>query len=252
MPKVSSAIDKGFAALATLRAASAPMTLTAIAQETEVAPSSAHSTLGQLLAQGAVVLDENKRYQLGPALHALGASYARRTPVYRAAWMELVNLANDLRLTAAIAVVWGDQHLVLNAHRAQGSNVAIPFGGAVPLAASSWGKVYYAWNDDAVPTELEQFTPGSITDRDAYIAQVEQVRSTGYAIDIEEYYPGVLGVCSAVTSDTGYVGLVSLLGARQQIEHHGLESIGEALSTLAARASHTLGDSSRLRLFGAF
>lgn len=250
MPKPSSAIDKGFAVLATLQESSAPMTLTAIAHATGVAASSAHSTLSQLLGQGAVALDEHKRYQLGPALHALGASYARRTPVYRAAWMELVNLANDLGLTAASAVVWNDQHLVLNAHRARGSDVAIPFGGAVPLAASSWGKVYYAWSDLQVPDTLEQFTTGSITDREAYVAQVEQVREVGYATDVEEYYPGVIGVASAVTGVNGYDGLVSLLGARVNVEKHGLEVVGEGLSRLAARASHTLGDGSRMRLFG--
>ncbi|WP_181411076.1 helix-turn-helix domain-containing protein [Nocardioides humi] len=141
----NSAIGKAVAVLGALRNANGPMTLTAIAEAIGVAPSSAHSILSHLLKESMVLQVQDKRYELGPQVFYLGAGFARSTPVYRATWMELVDAAAELSVTSAVAVPWGDTFLVLNSHRAGRTNVAMPFGGRVPLDASSWGKVYFAW-----------------------------------------------------------------------------------------------------------
>jgi DNA-binding IclR family transcriptional regulator len=250
MAKQSSALDKGFAVLLALRQASEPLTLTAIAERTGVAASSVHSTLHQLAANGAVLLDREKRYHLGPALYYLGASFARGTPLYRSVWVELIAAANEAGVTAALAVPWDDQHLILAAHRGPGSDVAVPFGGVVPIDAASWGKVYYASSDVEPPDALKAYTPNSITDREKFAVELESARARGYAVDDEEYYEGVQGVCAAITSAHGYEGLASFLAARSRFETVGLTTMGQHLANLAARASFALGDKSRMRLFG--
>jgi len=246
--KSSSAIGKGFAVLEALRKQS-PMTLTALAAATGMAPSSAHSIVNQLLEVDAVTQDEEKRYQLGPVLMHLGASYARSTSAYRSVWIELVTTANELSVTAALAVPWDGYHLVLNSHRAAKSDVAVPYGGRVPLDAASWGKVYYAVSGEPLPKELKAYTPSSIVDRAEFEQQVRLTKSEGYATDNEEFREGVAGVCAALTSQNGYEGLISFLGPKPHIEELRLEWLGQRLATLAARASLTMGDGSRLRFF---
>jgi DNA-binding IclR family transcriptional regulator len=247
--KSSSAIGKAFAVLAALRKGGAPMTLTALAAAAGMAPSSAHSVVNQLLEVDAVTQDEEKRYQLGPALLYLGAAYARNTRAYRSVWIELVTVANELSVTAALAVPWDGHHLVLNSHRAAASDVAVPFGGRVPLDAASWGKVYYAVSGEPLPKKLASYTPSSVVDRAKFEEQVRLTQSDGYAIDNEEFREGVAGVCAALTSQNGYEGLVSFLGPKSRIEELQFNRLGERLATIAARASLTLGDASRLRLF---
>ena len=248
--KASSAIEKAFAVLALLRESPAPLTLSGIAAATGVAASSAHATLTYLLRLDAVSLTEHKRYALGPVLHYLGSSYARSTPMYRTAWIEVVNVANELGVTAAMAVEWDGRHLILNAHRARGSDVAVPFGGGIPLTAASWGKVYYGWSGAEMPKTLEAHTVHSIVDLEEFGKAVNTALALGYASDLEEFYPGVYGVSAAVTSSRGYEGLVAFLGSKESMTALGMASVGERLARIADRASHSLGDTDRLRLFG--
>jgi IclR family acetate operon transcriptional repressor len=246
----TSAINKAFTALRILRASPVPVTVTALAKGVGVAPSSAHAILGHLVSEGAVVQLQDKRYTLGPALFHLGASFAAGTPVYRSMWLELGQVANELGVTAAVAVPWDDHHLVLNAHAGGPTDIAIPFGGRIPLAASSWGKVYYGWSGEPVPPVIPRYTERSVTDRDALLAEVEEARTRGYAVDEGEYADDVGGVCAPVTSADGYEGLASLIAPLERLHHLGTAVLGRRLAGLASRASLALGDSERVRFFG--
>lgn len=248
--KSTSAVGKAFTVLRALRHARVPLTLTAIAEESGIAPSSAHSILNQLLEQDAVVQDDDKRYRLGPTTLYLGAAYARGSRIYRAVWIELVTAANDLSVTAAIAVTWDDHHLVLNSHRGKNCAIDVPQGGRVPLHAGSWGKAYFSATGLPVPAALPRYTDATITDRDEFVTAIDRATRLGYAIDDKEYDAGVGGVCAAVTGDSGYEGLISLLIPTARTPELTYDGVGERLAALAARASLTLGDSKRLRQFG--
>jgi DNA-binding IclR family transcriptional regulator len=246
----TSAAGKAFAILRVMRRAPGPLTLTSIAQEVGMAPSSAHSVLNRLLIEEAVVQDEDKRYELGPATFYIGSAFARGTPVYRSIWTELVTAANELGVTAALAVPWEDHHLVLNAHRAGDSDVAVAFGGRVPIAASSWGKLYYGWSGDVLNHELVAYTDATVTDRETFLAEAKASRELGYAVDRGEFHDGVGGVAAALTSARGYEGLASFLSPMTTIDRLGIETIGVRLANMTARASLSLGDRDRVRLFG--
>ena len=247
----TSAIGKAFAILRALRHAPAALTLTNIAQEVGMAPSSAHSVLNQLLAQDAVKQDQDKRYRLGPEIFYLGAAYARSTPVYRAVWMEMVSTANELGVTAVLAVPWDNHHLILNSHRAGESGIAVPFGGRVPIDASSWGRVYYGWSGATLDHDPAPYTPASITSREEFLATVEEARRAGYATDREEFFAGAGGVAAPLTSDQGYEGLASFIAPLERCEQLGFDRLGRRLTGLTARASHALGDRERMHFASA-
>lgn len=246
----SSAVARAFAVLRVLRRAAEPLPLTRIAAEVGIAPSSAHSILNQLLAEAAIMQDGEKRYALGPSVFYIGSAYARSSRIYRSIWMELVSAANELAVTVALAVPWEEHHLVIAAHRAGDSDVAVPFGGRVPLAGGSWGKVYYAWSGTSTPATLERFTATTITDPAEWQRELELTREKGYAVDREEFSEGTGALASPITSSVGYEGLASMLAPIEQVETLTFEALGRRLSTLAARASLSLGDHERVRLFG--
>jgi DNA-binding IclR family transcriptional regulator len=248
--KSNSAIGRAIAILRVLRRASTPLTLTAIAEKVGIAPSSAHSLLAQLLAEGAVLQDGDKRYALGPSVFYIGSAYARSSRIYRAVWMEVVAAANDLEVTGTLAVPWEHHHLILAAHRAGDSNVSVAFGGLVPLDAGSWGKVFYAWSGADTPSTLNQYTSATITDPAAFAQELDVTRQRGYAVDVGEYADGVGAVCSPVTSSYGYEGLAAFLGPLARIEDLTFEALGTRLSGLTARASLALGNHEGIRSFG--
>src|SRR5581483_6714358 len=246
-----SSISRAFEIIRVLRRTSSSMTLTSLAEAVGIAPSTAHSILTELLAQGIVDQDGDKRYRLGPALYYVGSAFARGTPVYRSIWMELVDLANEFELTASVAVPWDDHHLILMSHPGGRGGVDVAFGGMVPLQGGSWGKAYYAWSGREIPKTLTKFTEHSITDQARYRKEVEKARVDGFAADHEEFAAGIGGVASGVTSSAGYEGLASLMGPMAQFEERTFDKSGRRLAGLTSRACLSLGDLGRVRAVGA-
>jgi DNA-binding IclR family transcriptional regulator len=71
----------------------------------------------------------------------LGAAYVK-VPVHSRIWDGLVVPADDVRLTAVLAVPWREHHLILDVHENPHPGVDVAIGGRVPIEAGAWGKAY--------------------------------------------------------------------------------------------------------------
>jgi IclR family acetate operon transcriptional repressor len=242
---MGSAHVRAFGILGLLRRSTRPVGLSAIAKEQQLATSSVHAILSDLLAVDAITIDSDKRYWLGPNLFYLGSAFAANSAIYRGAWNELIDLAQELQVSAAIAVPWERHHLVVAVHRNSGRGPALTPGTRVPLDGGSYGKVYYAMSDDPVPTEPN--AQSTVVDFDRFAADIATARERGYATDDEEFAPGVSALAAAITSERGYEGLVALWASpadRLRVDI-GFEKGGAMLRELADRVSLILGDLSR-------
>jgi DNA-binding IclR family transcriptional regulator len=239
---MGSAHVRAFGILGLLRRSTRPLGLSAIAKDQQLATSSAHAILSELLAVGAVTIDSGKRYWLGPSVFYLGSAFATSSAIYRGAWNELVDLAQELHVSAAIAVPWDQHHLVIAVHRSSGRGPALSPGTRVPLDGGSYGKIYYATSGEPVPSKPS--AKSTVGDFERFLADIEAARENGYASDDEEFAPGVAALASAITSERGYEGLVALWASppgklRTDV---GFEVGGMKLSELADRVSLVLGD----------
>lgn len=246
---VASALNKAFRVIRLLRRGQ-PLSLTEIARALKIAPSSAHSIVAELVAEGAVIQEAEKRYRLGPATFYLGAAYARSLPVYRATWTELVEAARELSLTGVLAVPWEDHHLMLAVHEGGGPDVEVAFGGRVPIDAGSFGKAYFAWSSVNPEGRLSSYTSRSITEPKKYLEELAQSRERGYATDDEEFTTGVGAVTSGITSERGFEGIMSLIGPITHVKQIGFDVAGRRVAATAARASFALGDPGRVKVVG--
>ncbi len=240
---------RSFDILSLLRRSNVALSLTDIARELDVAPSSVHSGLNTLLEYDAVSIDSDKKYRLGPGLFYLGAAFARSSPAYRAAWPDLVVAAGEAKLSAAISVPWDNHHLVIAVHQNPGSRLGVAIGSRIPLDAGSYGKAYYAWSNTSIPKKITSFTPKTLIDHAAYAREVAMVKSRGYATDVEEFVADIVAVAVGITSSNGYVGLCSLMGSAAQMKDVGIERAGKLLSHVGERASTLLGDHTRESLW---
>jgi DNA-binding IclR family transcriptional regulator len=236
--------------LSALQAAEKPLSLTELSKNAGIAASTAHSIMSALVDRRVATIDRDKRYALGPELFHLGASYVRKSPLYRAAWRDLISLAHTAGVSAALATPGADHHLVIAVHDEPDAAVRLSLGSRVPLDAGSYGKVYFAQTGAAVPETLTHFTDATLGDRDGYLAEVAEVRRRGYGSDLGEYVPEVFAVAAPVTSADGYEGLAALMARGPVMEGYGVERAGSALASLCARASALLGDASREPTWG--
>ena len=247
---MGSAVSKAFAVIRLLRRSRTSLTLTEVARTVKIAPSTAHSLLAELGVVGAVTIDDEKRYRLGPAMFYYGAAYVQKLPIQRAIWNELIELADTVSMAAIIATPWDDRHLILNVHRGGIPGIEIAFGGRVPLDAGAWGKAYYAWSDATPNGKLHQYTPNTITNATSYKTDIDHAKLRGFAVDREEFVVGAAAIASAVTSQNGLEGVAALVAPASQLTDEIADSVGMRLAALAARASVALGDQDRVRVLG--
>jgi DNA-binding IclR family transcriptional regulator len=74
-----------------------------------------------------------------------------------------------------------------------------------PLHCTALGKILLAFGGVDLPTDLETFTPNTITNADQLRKNLDQIRDQGYAVDDEEFDPGVRCIAVPVEDFRGKV-----------------------------------------------
>lgn len=207
-----STIDKALDALFVLGNSPLPLRLSDLARELGMPRSSVHRTLAPLVRRGLAEQDASGRYTVGFGLFALGRGVANREPLIAAAKPVLEAAAAELGETFFLVVARAGQLLVVEKAEGDGFLRAAPrLGTAVPAHATAVGKLYLAHAPAAVAqSELTRFTPRTLRERKALAAEVERVRSQGWASNIEEWQPGLCVVGAPVFSAGQLAGVVAL------------------------------------------
>ena len=224
------------------------LTLGELAQRLELPPSTVHGIVRTLLAHRVVAQERDTgRYRLGPAVLTMGNVYldtlelrSRVTP-----WAE--DLARRTGLAVRTAVMLVDDVVVVHHQpRPDGSRQMPEVGIVIPAHASALGKAILAFDGElaevllASPAAARSMTGDTITDETALRAQLDEIRTTGIAYEVEE---AVLGECcvAATLSDQlgGPVGALGLVVASGEwpLEQSSIDS----LRTAARAVSRELG-----------
>jgi DNA-binding IclR family transcriptional regulator len=175
------------------------LSLAQLSREVDLARSTVHRIVAALESERfvAAALGDG-RIRLGPGLTALAA--AVNSDLRRELRPFVERLHQDVNETVDLAVFLDDRVYFIDQlaapHRLQAvSAVGVTF----PLHCTANGKAFLAeLSDQAVdqllPTELEAFTPHTITSRAALHAELAQVRAEGVAFDREEHTLGISAV----------------------------------------------------------
>jgi len=205
--------------------------------------STAHALLGTLAAHGLVEPDPaTRRYRLGATAFAYGMQANGHVALREAARPTLARLADAAGQTAILVLPHDGRFLIADAvEPPDDMRVALPVGGHLPLACGCAGKAYLAWLDPAEreralrPEDLRRFTPRSITRMPTYLAELQRTKARGYALDLEEYSPGVHAVGFPVRPPGAPpVGVLCVVGLSHRMPEETLHAIGrKGLALLA-------------------
>jgi IclR family acetate operon transcriptional repressor len=182
-------VDRALYLLETIAEAGGEATLTDLANRTGLNISTCHHLLATLIKRGfAAKVPGRRLYALGPRIldlsHAcLQVDLPRRAQPY----LEKVN-----RVTGAIRVDTGKVGKVEAPH------------------ATSVGKAMMAWLPEdeihrILADGMKRYTEHTITEFPAFIEALRIVRRNGYALDREEFLPGVICVGAAIRDQAGTV-----------------------------------------------
>ncbi|WP_245951231.1 IclR family transcriptional regulator [Phytoactinopolyspora halophila] len=175
--------------------------LSQLAAESGLPMPTIHRLIGTLVRRGYARQLPSRRYALGPRLVPLGENAGRALGAW--ARPHLAQLVEELGETANMAMLDGDMVVyVAQVPSRHSMRMFTEVGRRVHLHCTGVGKAVLAQlpGDDARSllgrSDLPAQTPRTITDLDTLLAELELVRSRGYAVDDGEQEIGVC--CFAV------------------------------------------------------
>lgn len=173
-------------------------------KELGIPKSSLHSLLDVLVARGYIELDPiRRRYVLGIRVWEAGQAYQRNHNVIDTARSVLEAIVGRVNETAQLARLAGRENVYLS--KVDSTHVLrlqSDVGARLPAHATGIGKALLAeLGDEEIRSlygtgTLPTFTPSTIATVPALLEELAVIRRRGFAIDNEEYTPGVF--CLAV------------------------------------------------------
>jgi IclR family acetate operon transcriptional repressor len=236
-------VDRALYLLETIAEAGGEATLTDLATRTGLNISTCHHLLATLIKRGFVIKVPGRRlYALGARIfylsHAcLQVDLPRRAQPY----LEAVNQATGE--TVHLAALQGDAVVTLAVREARHA-VRVETGKVGKLEAphaTSVGKAILAWLPEdemrrMLAGGMKRFTDHTITDFPALLESLRVVRRHGYAMDREEYLPGVICIGAAVRDQAGTViGAISASTPTMRADDEHIALMCDEI-TAAARA----------------
>ncbi len=166
-----------------------------IASKLSLAKSTTHGILAALEESGWVLRDPvTRKYTCGYAVKNLVGLADVRIPLVSKARPYLEKLGRELDENVFLGICIGHQLLVLDQIESSWDlKIMARPGTRLSVFAGAAGKVFLShqdreWVKEFIRSEpLPQFTPASITDLDAYLAELDRVREEGVSMDVGEY-----------------------------------------------------------------
>ena len=211
-------VDRAIRILAALQGARR-MSLSELAARLELPPSTVHGIIRTLVDHGMVTQERGSgRYQLGPAVLRLGNVYLDTLELRSRAvtWSE--ELARRSGFAVRTGVLLGDDVVIIHHEpRPDGSRQMPEVGIVIPAHASALGKALLAFLPDDAKRLLDgpalrSMTGETVTDPALLAAQLDQVGTSGIALESDEAVLGECGAAAAVFDATGLaVGAVGVV-----------------------------------------
>src|SRR5471032_2033640 len=243
-------VDRALFLLETIAEAGGEATLTELATRTGLNISTCHHLLATLIKRGFAAKVQGRRlYALGPRIlflsHAcLQVDLPRRAHPH----LEAVNRATGE--TVHLAGLQGDSVVTLAVREARHA-VRVDTGKIGKLEAphaTAVGKAMMAWLPEdeihrILADGMKRYTENTITEFAAFIEALRVVRRNGYALDREEFLPGVICVGAAIRDQAGTViGAISASTPTMRATDEHIALMRDEICTATRALSAEFGD----------
>ncbi len=245
------ALDRAFLILDIIADAGGEAKLTEIAASAGLNISTCHHLISTLYNWGYVARGVGTRtYVLGSRILHLSAACLRQVDLPRRAQNYIDRLNEETREAVQLAIMQGTNLVnVLRRDSRHAVRVDGGLGGKTNAAhATATGKAILAW---LPPTEVDRiitdhgltsFTPNTIVDVDKLKEELRLTRGNGFALDREEFQPGVICIGAAVRDHAGaVVGWISVSSPIFRATPEYLDQIKIHLIAAADELSMELG-----------
>jgi DNA-binding IclR family transcriptional regulator len=219
------------------------LNISEVSRKLAVPKSSVHVLMVTLERLGYIRRAANGRdFCLALKTYALGQRMAKMVSVSDIALPHMERLANEVRLTAHMAVLDHDQGVFIQ--KAEPPNVVrfdTYVGRRMDLHCTGLGKIILAFGSAESTQHIfaknvfTRYTPKTITSVQALRKEVSRVRRLGYAIDDEEEELGTRCIAVPILHDSiRFIAALSVSGTVAQIPLRAVDGIVTSMKQTAA------------------
>lgn len=252
-------VDRALSLLLAIAELGGETTLSTLAARTGLNISTCHHLLATLTQRGFVAKSVGRRgYTLGARILFLSQACLQvELPRRAQRFIDRINQVTGE--TVHLAVMQGDELVTIIKREARHA-VRVDtgtLGKSSAAHATSTGKAILAWlPEDEIRRivsmqGMRAFTPNTITDYTALIEELRLVRRNGFAIDREEFQPGVVCIGTAIRDHSGaVVGSISASAPTMRADEQHLALMREEVVAAARELSNELGASTAMPVNG--
>ena len=227
------AVHRAFDILRVVAESHSEMGISDLARHLDLSKSTTHGLVQALLGVGALDRGrEKKKFFLGPAVVELAFRNWNHFRVVEQSQPILNDLRDRINETIFLGALSHWRGLIMaTAEAAKPLKITSPPGTTIPLLAGAVGKVFLAQYDDThvirllKKKELPKFTACSIVSKKTYLNELSQVREQGYALDKEEYLPGVRAVAVGLDNHRGLPLAIWVVGFAESMNDNVIPQI---------------------------
>lgn len=201
-----------------------------------------------LLDANYLARNEDGGFTLGTSLVLLGVKALDNLDIRSFARPVLKALSADTGESSHLAILNGDKSMLVEvADSPHPVRIASRPGTLVDLHCSSTGKVFLAFSIPEPGTfcktlELTPHTKNTVTTLRKVLAGIEETRKQGYAMDEEEYAPGVRCIGAPVTNAFGKtIAAVGITASTSTFTKAKIRTMAGKLNNAAAEISENMG-----------
>ncbi|MGQ3055215.1 MAG: IclR family transcriptional regulator [Roseateles sp.] len=197
-----------FALLEVMAAKDQRYSLQGLVEETGLPKPTLHRMLQQLEGAGLLQREgDGRHYGIGTRLRRLAENLLLNDSLHGARHTVLRQLVEEIGESCNLTALSGSEVVYLDrVETAAPLRFYLHSGSRVPVHCSASGKIFLSQMSAAQRRRLlshaplEPYTQRTLTDPEALEKEVQRVRKDGYAIDHEEFLPGLLCIATLVPS----------------------------------------------------
>lgn len=214
------------------------LTVSRIARELNIIPSTCLHIMRELAAAHLVAFEPNGNlYRLGLEILGLAHHLSSHDGFIQAAQPRLSQFAHDFGVSASAQQLDQDEVVVVAAVVAS-EGLASPLGRRVPCLSAAAGKVYAAsgiWNDAQLRAHFEQVKWQNRPDFDEWSEDVRLSKERRYAIDEGQHRLGVTSIAAGIPDRQGNIRhTISINVISAQMDEKRRSNFIRALQLMAA------------------
>lgn len=200
-----------FALLELIAAKDQFVSLQGLVEETGLPKPTLHRMLQQLEGAGLLIRQgDSRQYGTGARLRRLAENILLNATQHGARHGVLRNLVEEIGETCNVTALSGDEVIYLDrVETPEPLRFYLRPGSRVPVHCSASGKMLLSQLSPAqrhkllAHSPLKAYTDSTLTDLEALEAELKKVRKNGYALDDEEFLPGLVCVAVLVPNPNG-------------------------------------------------